>query len=904
MLPTLRDCAKEGDLEAVRTLLEPTDVNVDVVDKEFGKTPLCWAAEYGHLKVVELLLDHGADFNLADTIGRTPLLWAARHGHKEILHLLLENYDSVQHRDKNGRTPLSLAAREGHLDVVKLLIKFGDEVNSTDVKNQTPLSFAAMNGHLEIVLLLLGMGADADLTESSSNRSALSFAAENGHVDVVEWLLAKGCEIDSKDSNGRTPLSWAVKNGDHKVVQVLLAEGADANSKDEYDRTPLSYASELGHTTAAKMLLKVDGIEYDVPDTYYDQTPLSWAAEGGHHEIVRLLLDRNFVKEEADADSRDRAGHTPLLWATRNGHDAVVELLLNKEVDVIAKDEDNWTPLSWAAYLGNESLTRRLLSKAVELDSKIGTAIAEAIEDALWRANTSLSDTQWDLEQAEQDPSLKRGHKIPVFGLSEKERKNAEEELSKAEERLEANRATVIKRETVVNLIIENDEYLKVKDYKGRTLLSWAAENGHDDVLELLIRKNLNPNAIDQLHRTPLSWAARRGHESIVVILLDNKVHPDWRDGAGRTPLSLAAEKGHEGVIKLLLNLDGDLTTQVVALPLNVKKKPAGLYSAPQSSSDNLDPNATGNTKPEQSVDFDSRDNSGQTPLLFAVKEGHGKVVRLLLDKGANIDIKGADNRSLWQVIEDELQSRGTDESKATNLQDVQMLLESRLADGQLLTAPIAKTASVDSKFNASIVHFTVLGERKRGMLYRRCSVLDLLKGNMTDEKAAGKQIACKWLHVPANNVSFPLFLFLYRELTKSSQMRWIEVILKYICPAVEVTNIACQIIIAKHYEGLKIQKLRKHNIVLKKELWTGLQHRAPEGLHHARFMRPTCQALPIRTFFHHCHYYEELTKLMLAIRNADSSASTDDLDQDSEEALKGLVLFVCIFYTVHWFAV
>jgi ankyrin repeat protein len=765
MLQTIHDCAKDGKLEAVRKLLESKDIDVNVLDKKFGKTPLCWAAQHGQLDVAKLLLDHGADFDLADTIGRTPLLWAARYGHEKILQLLLGRHDSVEHKDKNERSPLLLAAREGYLDVVKLLIKFGDKVDSKDINNQTPVSFAAMNGHFEIVMLLLGMGVNADLKESSHDRSPLSFAAENGYVNVMEWLLAKGCEINSKDLDGQTPLSWAVQKGHHEVVRVLLAEGADANSKDKCERTPLSYASELGHTAAAKMLLKMEGIEYDVQDNYYDQTPLSWAAEGGHDEIVRLLLDKKFVKEEAEADSRDRGGHTPLLWAIRNGHVEVVELLLKKEVDVIAKDEDNWTPLSWAAYLGNKSLTRRLLRRAAELDSKIGTAIAEAIEDALWRANTSLSDTKDDLEQAKEDleqvkenPSLKRYPsltKIPVFGLSQKELEKAREEQSKARERLEANRATVLERQAVVNLIIENDEYLNVRDYKERTLLSWAAENGHDDVLKLLLDKELSPNSKDQLNRTPLSWAARGGHESTVNILLDNKVHPDWRDGAGRTPLSLAAEKGHEGVVKLLLNLDSDPATQVIALPVDIKKKPAGLYSVPQSSADDLDLNATANTKFHGGVDCDSGDNSGQTPLLFAAKEGYGKVVRLLLDKGANIAIKTADNRSLWQLIEDELQSPGMDESKATNLQDVQMLLESREADGQLLTAPVEETASVDSKFNASIVHFTVLGERKRGMLYRRCRVLDLLKGNMTDEKAAGKQTACKWLHVPANNVSF-----------------------------------------------------------------------------------------------------------------------------------------------------
>lgn len=41
----------------------------------------------------------------------------------------------------------------------------------------------------------------------------------------------------------------------------------------------------------------------------------------------------------------------------------------------------------------------------------------------------------------------------------------------------------------------------------------------------------------------------------------------------------------------------------------------------------------------------------------------------------------------------------------------------------------------------------------------------------------------------------------------------------------------------AENYEGPQIRKLRKHNIVLEKELWTVLQHLAPEGLYHAQFI-------------------------------------------------------------------
>jgi Ankyrin repeats (3 copies) len=57
----------------------------------------------------------------------------------------------------------------------------------------------------------------------------------------------------------------------------------------------------------------------------------------------------------------------------------------------------------------------------------------------------------------------------------------------------------------------------------------------------------------DSYGRTPLSWAARNGHEGVVKLLLGTgKVEVDSKDSYGGTPLSWAAGNGHEGVVKLL----------------------------------------------------------------------------------------------------------------------------------------------------------------------------------------------------------------------------------------------------------------------------------------------------------------------------------------------------------------
>ena len=113
--------AMSGSVEKVGKIIE-LNVNVDL-DDEDGWTALIYAAVYGHVKVVEMLLVAGADANAATNQSRkTSLMKAARYGHVEVVKkLLLQTNVNFNAADAKGRTALSLAEIGGYDDIIKIL---------------------------------------------------------------------------------------------------------------------------------------------------------------------------------------------------------------------------------------------------------------------------------------------------------------------------------------------------------------------------------------------------------------------------------------------------------------------------------------------------------------------------------------------------------------------------------------------------------------------------------------------------------------------------------------------------------------------------------------------------------------------------------------------------------------
>lgn len=220
-----------------------------------GRTPLSFAAEYGHVEASKMLISHGADIGSEcskhDYRGWTPLLFAVYHGHKDVVALLLRCNADLEQPSMNdedfGKTALSHAAEKGHTAIVRMLLDKGASTapamisTHPDTVGHTPLWLAAFGGHEAVVELLLEIGGVPLGLRDKFGRTILSYMAERGHKAMVGFI-SNYWTVNHQDNNGRTPLSYAAEAGHPEVVQILLDVGADRSLEDEEGETPRSRA--------------------------------------------------------------------------------------------------------------------------------------------------------------------------------------------------------------------------------------------------------------------------------------------------------------------------------------------------------------------------------------------------------------------------------------------------------------------------------------------------------------------------------------------------------------------------------------------------------------------------------------------------------------------------------------
>lgn len=293
-----------SNLPPLISLLKHADIAEDC-------TPLIVAVRKGHLEIVELLVEHGADVNLADRVGMTPLSWAEGLKRDDIAAILNgKAARPSQYPEGSGVAAMISAAKAGNASRIENLIADGIDPNErfkTLIGFQRPLAEAARAGHLSAVECLLRVGAVPDGVVSEEgvfDITPLMLAAKLGYQAILRTLLAAGADIKAKDKllgggGGETALHYGAVGGNPEVMQALVEAGANVNAESSSGYTPLLLAIEKNKPQAVEALLKL-GANPEVGPRH-GSLPVQLATELGYKAILNILIrhDASLQKESS-----------------------------------------------------------------------------------------------------------------------------------------------------------------------------------------------------------------------------------------------------------------------------------------------------------------------------------------------------------------------------------------------------------------------------------------------------------------------------------------------------------------------------------------------------------------------------------------------------------------------------
>ena len=216
-----------------------------------------------------------------------------------------------------------------------------------------------------VIWFALLMGALAGAPPADAADAPLVDAVKAGDTARVRALVEAGADVNQAEADGATALHWAAYAADVETTRLLLEAGAVANAGNRYGVRPLSLACIAGSPGVVAALL--DAGANPNSTLTEGETALMTAARAGDVDVVELLLDAG-----ADPNAHEHwKGQTALMWAAAEGHAAVVPALVRYGADVGARSKRGFTALLFAAREGRTDVVQTLLEAGADLDEQI-----------------------------------------------------------------------------------------------------------------------------------------------------------------------------------------------------------------------------------------------------------------------------------------------------------------------------------------------------------------------------------------------------------------------------------------------------------------------------------------------------------------------------------------------------
>ena len=349
-------------------------------------TPLHLACIHGHLEVVKVLCDSGADINAMKPDLKTPLALARAFGvdsdkgmHLSCVFELMnrgagcfvdvfaqlevqaEQTTLQKHSAEGGKNSEVSSTRnvnrdeqDDDLSSFGTFVDLQNNLDQEDEEGNTALQVGCKQGRVEIVRALVKASASLDIT-NESGITAVYFACESGSKECLDLLIKAKANVSKCRTDGRTPAYIACRWGQLDCLTALVRAKADLSIKlDVFGWNPLHAACWYGYPDCARFLAR-QGMDLSLTDIE-SRSPLHIACFRGQPAVIQALVD-----SKADVDQLDQDGQSP-LFLVRDPE--CVRVLASAKANLDQQRQDGKTLLHLTQ---NDFVTKQLLVSGADL---------------------------------------------------------------------------------------------------------------------------------------------------------------------------------------------------------------------------------------------------------------------------------------------------------------------------------------------------------------------------------------------------------------------------------------------------------------------------------------------------------------------------------------------------------
>jgi uncharacterized protein len=336
------------------------------------------------------------------------------------------------------------------------------------------------------------------------------------------------------------------------VLLIALCTAALAASN-----SPVADAAMRHDAKALRALLQQEA-DVNVPQAD-GATAIQWAAYYDDQEMADVL-----IRAGANVRAANRDGATPLYLAAINGSAPMLEKLLNAGADPNERQPHGETPLMFAARNGNATAIRVLLDRKADVNAKESLRGTTAL---MWAAEQSHPEAMAELirhgadTRAASNPDSKgnRAYIAPpvqarlrealAAGLTPGDLLAPGGEQARASAR-GGRRGAPVKPTNPADLVAAADAaaaesaFGRQNDSEGGALtpLIFAARQDCLECARLLLDAGADVNQLTRYGWTPLLTAIQNRHYKLAVFLIDRGANPNLANKGGWTPLYIATD--------------------------------------------------------------------------------------------------------------------------------------------------------------------------------------------------------------------------------------------------------------------------------------------------------------------------------------------------------------------------